>query len=289
LIATSNQERRKKNMQNFLNRILKVLASLFVFTFFVLTTTAAQSAIKIGGTRSFAIMAGSTITNTGSTVVYGDIGLFPGTSFTGSADIVHDGEVYLTDTDASQAKDALTEAYNDVAGRTPVTIIATELGGQTLLPGVYASESGTFEITGTMTLDAQGDPDAIFIFQMASTLVTAANSKVNLINKATSCEVYWQVGSSATLGTDSRFAGRIYASESITLNNKAEVLGQVLAMTGAVTLDDNVVSSQLCIASSVDDLPNTSDNLINQILLAGSLLMIGLSLLYLARDTYKKD
>jgi hypothetical protein len=277
-------------MQNKKNLLIKLLVTLFVFTFFVLTTTAAQSAIKIGNTKNFAILAGSTITNTGSTVVYGDIGLFPGTSITGLADIVLDGEVYLTDTDASLAKDALVEAYNDVAGRTPVTIIATELGGQTLLPGVYISESGTFEITGTLTLDAQGDQDAIFIFQIASTLITAANSDVNLINAATSCEVYWQVGSSATLGVDSRFAGRIYASESITLNNKAEVMGQILAMTGAVTLDDNVVSNQLCLATTDEgNLPDTSDNLINQILLAGSLLLIGLSLLYLARNTYKKD
>jgi hypothetical protein len=277
-------------MQNKKNLLIKLLVTLFVFTFFVLTTTAAQSAIKIGNTKNFAILAGSTITNTGSTVVYGDIGLFPGTSITGLADIVLDGEVYLTDTDASLAKDALVEAYNDVAGRTPVTIIATELGGQTLLPGVYTSESGTFEITGTLTLDAQGDQDAIFIFQMASTLITAANSDVNLINAATSCEVYWQVGSSATLGVDSRFTGRIYASESITLNNKAEVMGQILAMTGAVTLDDNVVSNQLCLATTDEgNLPDTSDNLINQILLAGSLLLIGLSLLYLARNTYKKD
>jgi LPXTG-motif cell wall-anchored protein len=277
-------------MQNRKNRLIRLLVTLFVFTFFVLTTTAAQSAIKIGNTKDFAILAGSTITNTGSTVVYGDIGLFPGTSITGLADIVVDGEVHETDTDASLAKDALVEAYNDVAGRTPVTIIATELGGQTLLPGVYASESGTFEITGTLTLDAQGDQDAIFIFQMASTLITAANSDVNLINAATSCEVYWQVGSSATLGVDSKLAGRIYASESITLNNKAEVNGQVLAMTGAVTLDENVVSNQLCLATTDEgNLPNTSDSLANQILLAGSLLLIGLSLLYLARDTYKKD
>ena len=201
-----------------------------------------------------------------------------------------DGEIHLTNTDASKAKDALTVAYNDVAGRTPVTIIATELGGQTLLPGVYASESGTFEITGTLTLDSQGDDKAIFIFQMASTLVTASNSKVELTNAATSCEVYWQVGSSATLGVDSKIAGRIYASESITLNNGAQVIGQVLAMTGAVTLDKNVVSNQLCITTQTDnELPNTSDNLVNQILLAGSLLLIGFSLLYLARGTYKKD
>ena len=276
-------------MRKFNSRLLKTLASLFVLVFFISTAFAQQSAVAVGDTKNFAILAGSTITNTGGTVVYGDIGLFPGTSFTGSADVVLDGEVHLTDTDASQAKDALTQAYNDVAGRTPVTIIPTELGGQTLLPGVYASESGTFEITGTLTLDGQGDSSAIFIFQMASTLVTASNSKVELTNSASSCQVYWQVGSSATLGVNSDFAGRIYASESITLNNGAEVIGQVLAMTGAVTLDNNVISNQVCMSSQVDNgLPNTSDNLVNQVLLAVALLLIGISLLYVAKDTYKK-
>jgi type VI secretion system secreted protein VgrG len=277
-------------MRIFSSNILKIFASMFVFVFFISTALAQQAAVQVDDTKNFAILAGSTITNTGGTVVYGDIGLSPGTSFTGSADVVLDGEIHLTNTDASKAKDALTQAYNDVAGRTPVTIIATELGGQTLLPGVYASESGTFEITGTLTLDSQGDSSAIFIFQMASTLVTASNSKVELSNSASSCQVYWQVGSSATLGVDSEFAGRIYASESITLNNGAEVIGQVLAMTGAVTLDNNVVSNQVCMTSQDDNgLPNTSDNLVNQVLLAVALLLIGISLMYVAKDTYKKD
>jgi hypothetical protein len=271
-------------------KVYQIAVVLFIAAFFISTAMAQQAAVKTGNTKNFAILAGSTITNTGNTVVYGDIGLFPGTSFTGSADVVLDGQVYLTDTDASLAKDALVEVYNDVAGRTPVTIIATELGGQTLLPGVYASDSGTFEITGTLVLDAQGDPEAIFIFQMATTLITASNSEIELTNAANSCEIYWQVGSSATLGVDSTFAGRIYATESITLNKGAEVAGQILAMTGAVTLDNNIVSNQLCVTTdNVDDLPNTSDNLFNQILLAASLLLIGFSLLYLARETNKED
>jgi hypothetical protein len=273
-----------------ISRIYQIAVSVFILGFFISAALAQQSAVQLGKTKNFAILAGSTITNTGNTVVYGDIGLFPGTSFTGSADVVLDGEIYLTDTDSSQVKDALVAAYNDVAGRTPVTIIETELGGQTLLPGVYASASGTFEITGTLTLDSQGDPEAIFIFQMASTLITASDSEVKLANAASSCEVYWQVGSSATLGVNSTFAGRIYASESITLSNGAKVAGQILAMTGAVTLDNNVVSNQLCITSDdIDELPNTSDSLFNQILLAASLLLIGFSLLYLARETNKED
>ena len=272
------------------SRILRTLATVSVFVFFISTAFAQQEPVQIGETKNFAILAGSTITNTGSTVVYGDIGLFPGTSFTGSANIVLDGKIYLTDTDASKAKDALVSAYNDAAGRNPVTIIATELGGQTLLPGVYASESGTFEITGKLILDAKGDKDAIFVFQIASTLVSASNSNVELINAANSCSVYWQVGSSATLGVDSNLTGRIYASESITLNSGAKVTGQLLAMTGAVALDKNVISNQLCMAAQTENrLPNTSDSLANQVLLVIALLLIGISLLYVARDTYKKD
>lgn len=277
-------------MKNKFTRIYQIAVSMFILIFFISTAMAQQAAVQSGKTKNLAVLAGSEITNTGNTVVYGDIGLFPGTSITGAADIVLDGVIYQTDTEASLAKDALVKAYNDVKGRTPVTIIETELGGQILLPGVYASNSGTFEITGKLTLDSQGDPEAIFIFQMNSTLITAANSEIELANGTNSCEVYWKVGSSATLGVDTSFVGRIYASESITLNNGAKVTGQVLAMTGAVTLDNNTVSNQLCVSTDdANELPNTSDNLFNQILLAASLLLIGFSLLYLARETNKED
>ena len=214
---------------------------------------AAQPTVNLGTTSSFAVLAGSTITNTGPTTISGsapgggDVGLYPGTSITGfPPGIVSGGTVHLTDPAAIQAKDDLVTAYNDAAGRTPVTTIPTELGGQTLTPGVYASNSGTFQITGTLTLDGQGESDPVFIFQTASTLITASDSNINPINNARYCRTFWRVGSSATLGTNSHFVGHIFALTSITANTGATVQGQLLARNGAVTLDTNTITNGIC-------------------------------------------
>ena len=209
-----------------------------------------QPPVELGTTSSFAVLAGSTITNTGPTTISGDaggdVGLYPGTAFTGQADVTMSGAVHLADSVAIAAKDDLVTAYNDAAGRTPVTTIPTELGGTTLTPGIYASTDGTFQITGTLTLDAQGDPNGVFIFKTASTLITASNSKVSIINSARYCRIFWQVGSSATLGTNSNFVGHIFALTSITANTGATVQGQLLARNGAVTLDTNTITNGIC-------------------------------------------
>lgn len=139
------------------------------------------------------------------------------------------------------AKTDLTTAYLDAAGRPTTVRIPTELGGTTLTPGVYDSASGTFEITGTLTLNGKGDPNAVFIFKAASTLVTASYSVVSLTNGAHVCNVFWQVGSSATIGTYSAFVGNILALASITVTTGATVDGRVLARNGAVTLDSNTI------------------------------------------------
>ena len=211
---------------------------------------AAQPTVNLGTTSSFAVLAGSTITNTGPTTINGnaggDVGLYPGTAFPGQAQVTLSGAVHLADSVASLAKDDLVTAYKDAAGRTPVTTIPTELGGTTLTPGVYDSGDGTFQITGTLTLDAQGDPDAVFIFKTASTLITASSSQVSLINSGRPCRVFWQVGSSATLGTDSHFVGHIFALTSITANTGATVQGQLLARNGAVTLHNNIITNVIC-------------------------------------------
>src|SRR5680860_631451 len=211
---------------------------------------AAQPTVNLGTTSSFAVLAGSTITNTGPTTISGDaggdVGLYPGTSFPGQADVTLSGTVHLADSVARVAKDDLVNAYDDAAGRTPVTTIPTELGGTTLTAGVYDSASGTFQIAGTLTLNAQGDPNAVFIFKTASTLVTASNSSVNLINGARYCRIFWKVGSSATLGTNSHFVGHIFALTSITANTGATVQGQLLARNGAVTLDTNTITNGIC-------------------------------------------
>jgi hypothetical protein len=207
---------------------------------------AAQPPVNLGTTATFAVLAGSTITNTGATTINGDVGLHPGTSFTGSSTVTLNGALHLTDAVASQAKDDLVTAYDDAAGRTPVTRIATELGGKTLKPGVYDSASGTFQITGTLTLDAEGNPDAVFIFLTDSTLITASNSTVKTINSARFCRIFWKVGSSATLGTGSHFVGHIFALTSISAKTGATVQGQLLARNGAVTLDTNTITTEVC-------------------------------------------
>lgn len=198
-------------------------------------------------TSNFAVLAGSTITNANATTITGDVGLHPGTSVTGFGTVTLDGAMHVDDAVALQAKTDLVTAYDQAAGSGPVTEIPTELGGgNTLTAGVYDSASGDFQITGSLTLDAQGDPEAVFIFLTDSTLITASNSVVNLVNGARFCRVFWKVGSSATLGSYSQFTGHIFALTSITANSGATVEGQLLARNGAVTLDNNVITNGVC-------------------------------------------
>jgi type VI secretion system secreted protein VgrG len=213
---------------------------------------AAQPTVGLGTASTYAVLAGETITNTGATTVGGsaggDLGLFPGSSFPGLSLVTRSGSVHLADTAASQAKDALVTAYNDAAGRTPETAIPSQLGGQTLVPGVYVPEEGAdFNLTGTLTLDAQGDPDAVFIFKTTGTLITASGSTVSLVNGPRPCRVFWKVGSSATLGTNSLFVGHIFALTSISAQTGASIQGQLLARNGSVTLDHNTITNGLCV------------------------------------------
>jgi len=234
-----------------------IVASVLLLVFMCiqpLTSFAAQPTVPLGKASTFAVLAHETITNTGPTTIGGngggDAGVYPGTAFTELADVTQiNGAFHSADTLAGQAQDALTVAYDDAAGRIPFTTIKPELGGKTLKPGVYRSTSGAFQITGTLTLDAQGDPNAVFIFQTASTLVTAANSNVSRIDHALPCKVFWQVGSSATLGTNSHFVGRIFAHASIAAQTGATVRGQLLASTGSVTLDTNTITNDICAIS----------------------------------------
>ena len=240
--------RTPKKMQSVLLLLTLILAVMMTVP---AMSMAAQPTVNLGTTSSFAVLAGTGITNTGPTTLTGsagnDVGVSPGSSFTGQASVTMvGGAVHLADAVALQAQNDLVTAYNDAAGRTPVTIIPTELGGTTLIPGVYAAESGTFQITGTLTLDAQGDPNAPFIFLTDSTLVTASNSSVSLLNGARFCRVFWKVGSSATLGTNSHFVGHIFALTSIAAQTGATVEGQLLARNGEVTLDTNTITNGPC-------------------------------------------
>jgi cell division septation protein DedD len=212
-------------------------------------TALAAAAVDLGTAKSFAVLAGETITNTGATTITGDVGLHPGKAATGFETVTLHGAKHLGDAVALGAKNALVTAYDDAAGATPVTNVPVELGGTTLKPGVYASD--TLGLTGTLTLDGEG----LYIFQAASTLITAPDSKVALINGASACNVYWQVGSSATLDTGTSFKGTIMALTSITLNNGATLQGRALARNGAVTMDHNTINSSACAVPSPTPTP----------------------------------
>jgi len=249
---------------------------------------AAQPPVNLGKTASFAILAGTTITNTGPTTISGsaggNIGLFPGSDFTGQTSVTLNGSVHLTDVLANQAKTDLVAAYLDAAGRYPVTRIPSELGETTLIPGIYDSREGKFLITGKLTLDAKGNPNGVFIFKTDSTLITESGSTVNIINGAQTCRIFWQVGSSVTLGTNSTFVGHIFALTTITAKTGATIRGQLLARNGAVNLDNNTIINELCdinvpytsdSTNSGGELPNTSTNLYYVIITGAVLICVG--------------
>ncbi len=211
---------------------------------------AAQPTVNLGTTSTFAVLAGSGITNTGATTISGDaggdIGVSPSATFTGAGSVTTTGATHLDDAAAATAQIDLVTAYNDAAARVTDTTIAAALGGgQTLTPGTYTSAS-SIQVNDILTLDAQGDPNAVFVFQAGSTLTTATNSEIRLINGARYCRVFWQVGTSATLGTNSKFVGHIFAMQSITATTGAAVQGQLLARNGAVTLDNNTITNGVC-------------------------------------------
>lgn len=189
----------------------------------------------------FAVLAASTVTNTGPTTVNGDLGLSPGTSVTGFPPGIVIGTQHITDSEAAQAQIDLTAAYLDLEGRTGGTTVAGNIGGQTLAPGTYKSTSTLAISSGDLTLDAQGDVNAVWIFQIASTLTTTSGRQVILAGGAKAANVFWQVGSSATLGTGSVFKGTIMALTSITVTTGVAVEGRLLARNGAVTLDSNAI------------------------------------------------
>jgi len=201
-----------------------------------------QTPVLMSTSVNYAILAGSTITSTGATNVTGDVGLSPGSAMTGFPPGLVVGTTHVNDASAVQAKLDLTTAYNSAAGRTlgPVSV-AGNIGGMTLTPGLYKSTSALAISSGDLTLDAKGNSNGIWIFQIASTLTTTSGRKVILSGGAKAANIYWQVGSSATLGTTSVFKGTIMANESITLNTGATLEGRAVARIGAVALSGNTI------------------------------------------------
>lgn len=221
------------------------LASNFVWSF-TTATQICQPAVPVGSLENFDAVAGSTVTNTGpTTIAGGDIGLSPGSGVTGFPPgmLIAPAVMHITDPIAAQGELDLTSAYNYAAGLPGGAVLPGDLSGLTFTPGLYKNSSTVMLSAGNVTLDAQGDANAVFIFQIASTLTTLGSTQVILAGGAQAKNIFWQVGSSATLGTNSIFKGTILALQAITLDTGASLQGRALARNAAVTFDSNTVTA----------------------------------------------
>jgi hypothetical protein len=221
------------------------LASDFVWSF-TTATQICQPPVPLGSVANFDAVAGSTVTNTGpTTIAGGDIGLSPGSAVTGfpPGSMVPPAVMHVTDPIAAQGQLDLTSAYNYAAGLPGGAVLPGDLSGLTFTPGLYKNSSTVILSAGNVTLDAQGDANAVFIFQIASTLTTLGSTQVVLAGGAQAKNIFWQVGSSATLGTNSIFKGTIMALQAVTLNTGASLQGRALARNAAVTFDSNTVTA----------------------------------------------
>ena len=232
---------------------------------------------SLGTAQSFAVLAGSAVTNTGPSVLTGDLGVSPSGTITGFPPGIATGATHAANAVALQAQNDLTIQYNALASAPcSANLTGQDLGGMTLTPGVYCFSSSA-QLTGPLTLNAQGNANAQFIFQIGSTLTTAAGSTVSLINGGNPCGVAWQIGSSATLGTTTSFVGNLIALTSITLNTGANIIGRALARNGAVTLDTNNISFAACGAPPLPPVPTLATWAV--IVLIGLLALAGVAML----------
>jgi type VI secretion system secreted protein VgrG len=232
------------------------------------------SSVDLGAAANFAVLGGSSVTNSGATNIQGSVGVSPGNAITGfPPGTISGGALHAGDAASSQAHSDLGTAYNAAAGEAGGTVLTgSDLGGMTLLPGIYSFASSA-QLTGTLTLDTQGDPNAVFLFQIGSTLTTASASSVVFANGIEDSKVFWQVGSSATLGTGTAFLGNVLALTSITLNNAASIQdGRALAVNGSVMLNTNSIS-----IPSVSSVPEP-----------GSALLFGMGALCLGAEKFRR-
>jgi hypothetical protein len=226
---------------------LAVMGSMALVAMGVISmAAAAQPTINLGSATSYGVLAGTTVTNTGATTVSGNLGVDPGSAVTGfPPGTVINGVKEEADALALQAQAGLTAAFIDAAGRTPATAEPYQIGGQSLVPGIY-KDASAMHLTGTVTLNAEGDSSAVFIFQVGSSLITASDATVSLIGGTQPCNVFWQVGSSAVLGTGTHFVGTVMALTSITAATHATVRGRLLARNGEVSLASNTITAPTC-------------------------------------------
>jgi len=211
--------------------------------------SAAVAPVPLGTAQSFVVLAGTGVAATGPITLNGDIGTFPTTTITGPGTITVNGTNHGGDLVTQQAKTDLTTAFVNAAGQGPTSPIVADLTGQTLTAGVY-NAAATLNLTGALTLDAAGDPNALFVFQATSDLIVGSSASIVLINGAQACNVTWVVTSSASLDTGASFRGNILALTSITLNTGATLEGRALARNGTVTLDSNTISAPVCVVAT---------------------------------------
>lgn len=215
------------------------------------STTSARADVGLGTADDFAVLAGTTITNTGATTITGDVGLHPGSAVTGFGSVTLTGDLHVANGVAQQAKADLVTAYNDADGRAVTNTIAPQLAGENLGPGVYESTGGgAFELSSSRTLTLTGDADDVWIFQSGSSLIFNSGSKVVVAGGADPCNVFWQVTSDATLDTNSTVVGTIMALTSIWLRTGATLQGRALARNGEVTMDSNTITNADCVTAS---------------------------------------
>ena len=221
-------------------------AALLLAPVLAVPASASTTAVALGNVAPFAVLAGTTVTNTGTSQIAGSVGVSPGSAVTGfPPGLITGGSIDAANTTAQAAQASLTTAYLAAAGETPVTVNASDLGGQTLVPGVYQN-AAAMSLTGTVTLNAEGNANAVFVFLAGSTLTTAPSSSVVLTGGAQACNVFWQVGSSATIGTTTNFVGSVLALTSISVQTGATISGRVLARNGQVSLEGDTITVPTC-------------------------------------------
>lgn len=213
------------------------------------SAAAVEAPVNLGTASSYSVLAHSTVTNTNVTNLSGDLGLNPGTSVADTGSLIVGGATNIANAPALQAKNDLDAAYTEAAGRSYLSLSGVELASQTITPGAWES-GGVLANSGNLTLDAQNDPNAVFIFKSTATLVTGTGSTMTLINGADACNVFWVVPSSATLGTSSTFVGTIMAYADVAVLNSVTVQGRAMARTGQVTLDNDTFTSIPCSTST---------------------------------------
>jgi hypothetical protein len=247
-IVKETREKARKTKFVYAAIISMVATSFMVFA---APLASAATAISLGQANNFAVLAGGGISNSGATTIQGDIGIYPTVTFSDTGTMALSGSYHFGDATAIGAKTDLATAYSLAVAATPSSVSAADLGGQTLVPGIYNNPTG-LGVTGTLTLDAQGNPNAVFIFQTPASLNTAASSQINIVNGGQACNVFWQVGTTTTLGANSDFKGTILTNLNFTSGASAKVLGRILSLGGSVALSANSIIKPPCTVNKVE-------------------------------------